>query len=175
MTMLGPSIVAMVALASVALAAVAAQPGVSRPGLDEQTDMGAILLVSSDGAALPQTDRASLPSVTHRVARDRINARAGPGTTHRIVRKLSRGTLLALIEKRGDWGHFALSNGGTPAPRIWAALRLLEPVGGRRDAATTGRQQDIAAHHPCAAPGPVCAPAQQRGAAAMLAGRAGGA
>ncbi len=79
---------------------------------------------------------ASLPSVTHRVARDRINARAGPGTSHRIVRKLTRGTLLALIETRDGWGHFALSNGGTPAPRLWAALRLVEPVEGYRQSAS---------------------------------------
>jgi len=40
---------------------------------------------------------------TARVSGERINARGGPGTDHKIVAQIEQGTALRVIGRRGDW------------------------------------------------------------------------
>lgn len=71
---------------------------------------------------------AEAPQATHRVARARINTRAGPGTGNAVVTTLSAGTLLALIETAGNWGRFLILDGEATGTEAWAALSIVEDI-----------------------------------------------
>ncbi len=78
-------------------------------------------------APAPSPD-AEPPQATHRVARARINTRAGPGTANPVVTTLSAGTLLALIEIEGNWGLFLILDGEAAGTEAWAALSIVEDI-----------------------------------------------
>lgn len=64
-----------------------------------------------------------------RVARDRINARSGPGVEYPVVLKLERGTPVRIITRRGDWSRVVLAEGNT-RQHAWIFHRLLKTATG---------------------------------------------
>ena len=70
---------------------------------------------------------------TGRVAGDHINVRAGPGTGHHIVAKLSKGQNVRVLGRHGKWLRIRLPErtaGEGGAPRLaWVYHSLLKPVG----------------------------------------------
>lgn len=79
-----------------------------------------------------KADRAGIepgtPTATHQVARPVINARSGPGTGNPVVTKLSAGDQLHLVGQDGGWGQFVIVGGDSAGARVWAALRIVEPL-----------------------------------------------
>ncbi|GIT91753.1 hypothetical protein JANAI62_22100 [Jannaschia pagri] len=67
-----------------------------------------------------------------------LNLRAGPGTQHEVLRRLSPGDRVSVEEELGTWARVRLPSG----ERGWASLRYLErraePVGGPLFVAQTG-------------------------------------
>ncbi|MEM6663810.1 MAG: SH3 domain-containing protein [Pseudomonadota bacterium] len=76
--------------------------------------------------------KAPVLSATHRVARDVINARSGPGTDNPVVTRLLRGTDLVLLDQQDGWGRFRIldasenTSADADVYEVWAALRILE-------------------------------------------------
>lgn len=58
------------------------------------------------------------------VTRDKINVRAGPGTRHKIVDKLEKGTEVRVVGRRGDWWMVVLPN-ATKGEYAWIYKSLL--------------------------------------------------
>lgn len=63
------------------------------------------------------------PQPTHRVARQMINTRAGPGTENPVVARLPLGTLLTLADRQNGWGQFVIADDGRT---VWASLKIVE-------------------------------------------------
>ena len=87
----------------------------------------------SESASL--TPEAPLPAQIFAVTSPVVNGRAGPGTEHAIVMKVTPELRLELIERREDWGRFRVVEGAAaeeqdpgenaePEPWIW--LQLVE-------------------------------------------------
>ena len=74
---------------------------------------------------------------TMRVTANSLNLRAGAGTDQTVLRSLSRGTLVAAVEERGEWSRVRLVDGTTG----WVSAKYLEPA----DPAATPRAPGQAA------------------------------
>lgn len=70
----------------------------------------------------------SAPPATHRVARQLINTRSGPGTQNPVVTQLQAGAELALLETQDGWGRFLLLSGAERGIEVWAAFSILEAL-----------------------------------------------
>ena len=53
------------------------------------------------------------PLPTTQVVWDSVNLRKGPGTGHKIVGSIKKGTSLKILEANGDWFHVRLEDGST--------------------------------------------------------------
>ncbi len=106
------------------------------PAVDEATEAAVAEPAPATGPQAPTepavaqvtSPEAEAPQATHRVARARINTRAGPGTATPVVTTLSAGTLLALIETKGNWGRFLILDGEATGTEAWAALSIVEGI-----------------------------------------------
>jgi uncharacterized protein YgiM (DUF1202 family) len=58
------------------------------------------------------------------VKANRVNLRAGPGTTMKILRVLPQGTRLAVLEERGEWLQVRLDSG----QEGWVATSVTAPT-----------------------------------------------
>jgi len=100
---------------------------------DEASEAATAAVEDATGAAVTEpapapSPEADAPQATHRVARARINTRAGPGTATPVVTTLSAGTLLALIKTKGNWGRFLILDGEATGTEAWAALSIVEGI-----------------------------------------------
>ncbi len=111
--------------------------GATTPAVEETTEAAVAEPAPAAGpqaptepavAPAPSLD-AEAPQATHRVARARINTRAGPGARNPVVTTLSAGTLLALIETEGNWGRLLTLDGEATGTEAWAALSIVEDIG----------------------------------------------
>ncbi|MDQ0244571.1 N-acetylmuramoyl-L-alanine amidase [Bacillus fengqiuensis] len=53
-----------------------------------------------------------------------LNVRSGPGTSHDVVDKVTKGSILSVVEKLDDWYHVQLTNGLTG----WVAKRYVDSL-----------------------------------------------
>ena len=110
--------------------------GATTPAVEDAIEAAVAEPAPAAGAQAPAeptvapapSPEAEAPQATHRVARARINTRAGPGTANPVVTTLSAGTLLALIETEGNWGRFLILDGEAAGTEAWAALSIVEDI-----------------------------------------------
>lgn len=84
---------------------------------------GADTATTADPAPVSAT-----PQATHRVTRERINSRTGPGTSNPVVTQLTEDTQIRLLETRSGWGQFAVMSGPAEGETVWIALSLTAPL-----------------------------------------------
>ncbi len=110
--------------------------GAPTPAAEETTEAAVAEPTPAVGPQVPTepavapapSPEAEAPQATHRVARARVNIRAGPGIGNPVVTTLSAGTLLTLIETEGNWGRFLILDGEATGTEAWAALSIVEDI-----------------------------------------------
>lgn len=62
-------------------------------------------------AAIPPPPQPKIPLYQAKVIWTHVNLREGPGTDHKVIGKVKRGTSLAILEEKEEWLHVQLEDG----------------------------------------------------------------
>lgn len=102
------------------LGAPAPVPGTD-PGADSGADLGPGIEAALVAAQEPAIERRT-------VAGERVNLRAGPGTSHGVLGVLSRGEAAEVLAVEGGWARIRIE-GESGRSEGWMALSLLSEAG----------------------------------------------
>jgi hypothetical protein len=68
------------------------------------------------------------PLPTHKVVPSRVNARRGPSLDEAVLTVLTKGTELVLMDTKGGWGDFLVTQGEQEGTRAWIALSIVAEI-----------------------------------------------
>jgi N-acetylmuramoyl-L-alanine amidase len=82
------------------------------------------------------------------VARDEVNLRAGPGTNHKELGEVAKGTEVVILDKAGSWYKVALSNGDTGYMASWLIDTREERIARKEAGGATAQPTRVARRYP---------------------------